>query len=180
MWFDYKYVYIFCMKLVYFATYILRFQITIYLCMFLSFVRHVKTASDIVCHQSHYKIVSQNVYLFRLLSEVTPIYCSHLPSSVPCPIPFSYLHYSDCSDFIVLLLLLTSHFSSSFSNSSPLFFLLRLIILFYSRNFVLNPLKPNLIFKNSVRTSQRTPHFTITKINWLTLFKFNPLKTKLV
>jgi hypothetical protein len=27
------------------------------------------------------------------------------------------------------------------------------------------------IFKNSVRTSKRTPHFTITKINWLTLFK---------
>jgi hypothetical protein len=24
---------------------------------------------------------------------------------------------------------------------------------------------------NSVRTSKRTPHFTITKINWLTLFK---------
>jgi len=46
-----------------------------------------------------------------------------------------------------------------------------------------NPLKPKLvqiIFKNSVRTSKRTPHFTITKINWLTLFKFNPLKPKLV
>jgi hypothetical protein len=28
-----------------------------------------------------------------------------------------------------------------------------------------------IIFKNSVRTSKRTPHFTITKINWLTLFK---------
>jgi hypothetical protein len=28
-------------------------------------------------------------------------------------------------------------------------------------------------FKNPVRTSKRTPHFTITKINWLTLFKFN-------
>jgi hypothetical protein len=28
-----------------------------------------------------------------------------------------------------------------------------------------------MLFKNSVRTSQRTPHFTITKINWLTLFK---------
>jgi hypothetical protein len=37
-----------------------------------------------------------------------------------------------------------------------------------------------IIFKNSVRTSKRTPHFTITKINWLMLFKFNPLKTKLV
>jgi hypothetical protein len=37
-----------------------------------------------------------------------------------------------------------------------------------------NPLKPKLvyiIFKNSVRTSKRTPHFTITKINWLMLFK---------
>jgi hypothetical protein len=31
-----------------------------------------------------------------------------------------------------------------------------------------------------VRTSKRTPHFTITEINWLTLFKFNPLKPKLV
>jgi hypothetical protein len=28
-----------------------------------------------------------------------------------------------------------------------------------------------IIFKNSVRTSKRTPHFTITKINWLMLFK---------
>jgi hypothetical protein len=28
-----------------------------------------------------------------------------------------------------------------------------------------------LVFKNSVRTSKRTPHFTITKINWLMLFK---------
>jgi hypothetical protein len=30
-----------------------------------------------------------------------------------------------------------------------------------------------MLFKNSVRTSKRTPYFTITKINWLTLFKFN-------
>jgi hypothetical protein len=30
-----------------------------------------------------------------------------------------------------------------------------------------------MIFKNSVRTSKRTPYFTITEINWLTLFKFN-------
>jgi hypothetical protein len=37
-----------------------------------------------------------------------------------------------------------------------------------------------MLFKNPVRASKRTPHFTITKINWLTLFKFNPLKTKLV
>jgi len=28
-----------------------------------------------------------------------------------------------------------------------------------------------MLFKNSVRTSKRTPHFTITKINCLTLFK---------
>jgi len=28
-----------------------------------------------------------------------------------------------------------------------------------------------MLFKNSVRTSKRTPHFTITKINWLKLFK---------
>jgi hypothetical protein len=28
-----------------------------------------------------------------------------------------------------------------------------------------------IIFKKSVRTSKRTPHFTITKINWLMLFK---------
>jgi len=37
-----------------------------------------------------------------------------------------------------------------------------------------------MLFKNSVRTSKRTPHFTITKIDWLTLFKFKPLKPKLV
>jgi hypothetical protein len=35
-----------------------------------------------------------------------------------------------------------------------------------------------MLFKNSVGTSKRTPNFTITKINWLTLFKFNPLKTR--
>jgi hypothetical protein len=28
-----------------------------------------------------------------------------------------------------------------------------------------------MLFKNPARTSKRTPHFTITKINWLTLFK---------
>jgi hypothetical protein len=28
-----------------------------------------------------------------------------------------------------------------------------------------------MLFKNSVRTSKRTPHFTIAKINWLTPFK---------
>jgi hypothetical protein len=28
-----------------------------------------------------------------------------------------------------------------------------------------------MLFKNSVRTSKRTPYFTITKINWLMLFK---------
>jgi hypothetical protein len=28
-----------------------------------------------------------------------------------------------------------------------------------------------MLFKNSVPTSKRTPHFTVTKINWLTLFK---------
>jgi hypothetical protein len=28
-----------------------------------------------------------------------------------------------------------------------------------------------MLFKNSVRISKRTPHFTITTINWLTLFK---------
>jgi hypothetical protein len=32
-----------------------------------------------------------------------------------------------------------------------------------------------MLFKNSDRTSKRTPHFTITKINWLTLFKFKPI-----
>jgi hypothetical protein len=43
-----------------------------------------------------------------------------------------------------------------------------------------NPLKTKLVyilFKNPVRTSKRTPPFTITKINWLMLY---PLKTKLV
>jgi hypothetical protein len=28
-----------------------------------------------------------------------------------------------------------------------------------------------MVFKNSVRTAKKTPSFTITKINWLTLFK---------
>jgi hypothetical protein len=33
-----------------------------------------------------------------------------------------------------------------------------------------------MLFKNAVRTSKRTPHFTITTINWLTLFKFKELQ----
>jgi hypothetical protein len=28
-----------------------------------------------------------------------------------------------------------------------------------------------MLFKNSVRTSKRTQHFTLTKISWLMLFK---------
>jgi hypothetical protein len=28
-----------------------------------------------------------------------------------------------------------------------------------------------MLFKNPARTSKRTPHFTITKVNWLMLFK---------
>jgi hypothetical protein len=38
----------------------------------------------------------------------------------------------------------------------------------------MNPLKSKIvqiIFKNPVRTSKRTPHFTNSKINWLMLFK---------
>jgi hypothetical protein len=41
-------------------------------------------------------------------------------------------------------------------------------------DFYLNPLKPKfmyMIFKNSVRTAKKTQHFTIIKMNWLTLFK---------
>jgi hypothetical protein len=30
---------------------------------------------------------------------------------------------------------------------------------------------PLIIFKNPVRTAKKTTHFTITKLNWLTLFK---------
>jgi hypothetical protein len=39
---------------------------------------------------------------------------------------------------------------------------------------VFNPLKwkhVQILFKISVRTAKKTPHFTITKINWLTLFE---------
>jgi hypothetical protein len=41
-------------------------------------------------------------------------------------------------------------------------------------NDAFNPLKPKLVyilFTNLVRTLKRTPNFTITKINWLMLFK---------
>jgi hypothetical protein len=41
-------------------------------------------------------------------------------------------------------------------------------------NGTINPLKPKLVyivFKNSVRTSKRTPQFTITNMNTLILFK---------
>jgi hypothetical protein len=39
--------------------------------------------------------------------------------------------------------------------------------------FQVNPLKLIfwIIYKDSVRTAKKTPHFTITTINWLTLFK---------
>jgi hypothetical protein len=40
--------------------------------------------------------------------------------------------------------------------------------------FAVNPLKTKLVyitFKNPVRTSKRTPNFTITKIKWLMLLK---------
>jgi hypothetical protein len=51
--------------------------------------------------------------------------------------------------------------------------------------FLPKPPRTTWRFKNPVRTSKRTPHFTITEINWLTLFReikplFNPLKPKLV
>jgi hypothetical protein len=39
---------------------------------------------------------------------------------------------------------------------------------------LVNPLKPKpvqIIFKDLIRTSKKTLHFTITKINWLMLFK---------
>jgi hypothetical protein len=45
---------------------------------------------------------------------------------------------------------------------------------FTSLNVHINPLKPKLVkivFKDSVRTAKKTPHLTVTKINWLTLFK---------
>jgi hypothetical protein len=40
--------------------------------------------------------------------------------------------------------------------------------------FFINPLKPKLVrimFKNSVCTSKKTQHFSISKINWQRLFK---------
>jgi hypothetical protein len=33
------------------------------------------------------------------------------------------------------------------------------------------PKSPLNIITNSIRTAKKTPHFTITEINWLTLFK---------
>jgi hypothetical protein len=50
----------------------------------------------------------------------------------------------------------------------------------FCRVRLITPKLYQIAFKNPVRTSKRTPHFTITKINWLTLFKFNPLKPKTV
>jgi hypothetical protein len=43
-----------------------------------------------------------------------------------------------------------------------------------NRWIAFKPLKPKLVYimiKNSARTLKRTPHFTVTKINWLTLIK---------
>jgi hypothetical protein len=39
---------------------------------------------------------------------------------------------------------------------------------------LINPLMPQIVYKifnNSVRTSKKTPHFTLIKIKWLMLFK---------
>jgi hypothetical protein len=35
----------------------------------------------------------------------------------------------------------------------------------------LKPKVVSILFKNSARTAKNTPHFTITEIHWLTLFK---------
>jgi len=37
-----------------------------------------------------------------------------------------------------------------------------------------------MLFKKSVRTSKRTPHFTITKINWLMLFTVITIRTPFI
>jgi hypothetical protein len=53
--------------------------------------------------------------------------------------------------------------------------MLKIDMLHGNRHFIsFNPLKPKLVqmlFKNSVHTSERTPHFTITKISWIMLFR---------
>jgi hypothetical protein len=36
---------------------------------------------------------------------------------------------------------------------------------------ILKPKLVYIIFKYLARTAKKTPHFTVTKINWLTLFK---------
>jgi hypothetical protein len=44
----------------------------------------------------------------------------------------------------------------------------------FKEEISMNPLKPKhvqIIFKNSARTSRRTQHFTIRKINWLMILK---------
>jgi hypothetical protein len=45
------------------------------------------------------------------------------------------------------------------------------LVVFEAWYLALEPEDRLITFKNPVRTSKRTPHFTITKINWLTLFK---------
>jgi hypothetical protein len=40
-----------------------------------------------------------------------------------------------------------------------------------NRNKIMNDGLGMIIFKYSVRTAKKAQHFTITKINWLTLFK---------
>jgi hypothetical protein len=45
---------------------------------------------------------------------------------------------------------------------------------FLHETITINPLKPMpvfILFKEIVRTSKKTPHFTITKMKWLKLFK---------
>jgi hypothetical protein len=45
---------------------------------------------------------------------------------------------------------------------------------YHISKIVTNPLNPKLVqvaFKILVRTAKKTPHFTITKINWFLLFE---------
>jgi hypothetical protein len=47
-------------------------------------------------------------------------------------------------------------------------------LILYLYNTLFNPLKSKpvyIVLKDSVRTSKRTPHLTITEVNWLTMFK---------
>jgi hypothetical protein len=113
-------------------------------------------------------------FLISILLSLLSVFLSLVFLFISCRLSFSFLpfHFSFPSPFIFFL----CFFTSSCFPSSVYFFILPIhswanILL---HKILVNPLKPKLvqiIFMHSDLTAKKTQLFTITKINWLTVFK---------